>query len=79
MGVHSSLKKSSKLAAARSVMSRGERIKLMQDKGSWSEDSGKVLGLPKIKIIKIKAAKKAVKAPEDKKAGAAGKGAPAKK
>jgi small basic protein (TIGR04137 family) len=71
MGVHSSLRKSGKSSAVRSVMSRTERIKLMSERGSWGE-SGKVLGLPKIKTLKIKAVKKAAKTPEEKKDAPAG-------
>jgi len=66
MGVHSSFKKSGKSSAVRSVLSRPERIKSLQDKGSWDEKAGKITGLPKLKVMKIKAAKKAAKAPEEK-------------
>ena len=57
MGLHSSLRKSGKSSAAKSVMTRSERIKWLKEKGQWSEEK-KVVGLPKIKALKIKAAKK---------------------
>ena len=57
MGLHPSLKRAEKLGASRSVMKRTERIKWLKEKGKWSEKDG-VLGLPKIKIVKLKALKK---------------------
>jgi len=57
MAIHSSLRKSDNSSASRSVMKRSERIKWLKEKGQWSED-GKVLGLPKIKALKLKSAKK---------------------
>jgi len=57
MGLHPSLKRAEKLGANRSVMKRTERIKWLLAKGQWKEED-KVLGLPKIKIVKLKALKK---------------------
>ena len=57
MGLHPSLKRAEKLGGTRSVMKRTERIKWLIKEGKWDKDS-KVLGLPKIKIVKLKAAKK---------------------
>jgi len=57
MGLHPSLKRAEKLGGSRSVMKRTERIKWLKEKGKWTEDDP-VLGLPKIKIIKLKALKK---------------------
>ena len=57
MGLHPSLKRGQKLGANRSVMKRTERIKWLIEKGKWNEKD-KVLGLPKIKIVKLKALKK---------------------
>jgi hypothetical protein len=37
-------------------MKRTERIKWLMEKGSWKDE--RVLGLPKIKTVKLKAAKK---------------------
>ncbi|MBD3246949.1 MAG: small basic protein [Candidatus Omnitrophica bacterium] len=57
MTLHPSLKRAQKLSAARSVMSRTERIKWLMDREKWHEDHP-VTGLPKIKVVKLKAAKK---------------------
>jgi small basic protein (TIGR04137 family) len=57
MGLHSSLKRAEKLSSTRSVMKRSERIKWLKEKGAWKEGN-RVLGLPKIKVVKIKTIKK---------------------
>lgn len=75
MTLHSSLKLSSGMGAKRTVLKRSERIKWLMDKGLWKEK--KVLGLPKIKILKIKGAKKAKKEEAKEGAPAAAAGAPA--
>ncbi|HOW36014.1 MAG TPA: small basic protein [Candidatus Omnitrophota bacterium] len=60
MSLHSSLRVDSATAQQRSVLSRIERIKDLMKKGLWSDDKSPT-GLPKIRIMKIKA-KKAPKA-----------------
>ena len=70
MGIHSSLRKSDNSSASRSVMKRAERIKWLKEKGLWSEDD-KVLGLPKIKALKIKSVKKTKEKAAAKDEGAA--------
>jgi len=65
MGLHPSLKRAERLGASRSVMKRTERIKWLIAKGQWSEEN-RVLGLPKIKIVRLKAVKKE-KAKEEQK------------
>lgn len=57
MSLHSSLKIDVAGAQQRTVLSRIERIKELMKKGLWEENK-KVLGLPKTKIVRIKAAKK---------------------
>jgi len=57
MGLHPSLKRAEKLGGSRSVMKRTERIKWLKEKGKWDENNT-VLGLPKIKIVKLKTIKK---------------------
>ena len=57
MGLHPSLKRTEELGGSRSVMKRTERIKWLKEKGKWNENDT-VLGLPKIKIVKLKAIKK---------------------
>ena len=64
MSMHPSLKRAGKLAGDRSVMKRTERIKFLEKKGKWSREDS-ILGVPKIKIVKLKAAKKE-KPKEDK-------------
>ncbi len=59
MSLHSSLKIDTAGAQQRSVLTRIERMKEMMKKGLWKEDRSAV-GLPKTKIIKLKA-RKAVK------------------
>ncbi|UCG35604.1 MAG: small basic protein [Candidatus Omnitrophota bacterium] len=63
MGLHPSLKRAEKLGRTRSVMKRLERIKWLIAKGLWKEGD-RIHGLPKIKVVKIKAAKKEKKEEE---------------
>ena len=76
MSLHSSLKIDRASVTQRTVQTRIERIKELMKKGLWKEETG-VVGLPKTKIIRIKAKKKA-KAEEDAAAPAAGAGAAGK-
>ena len=73
MSLHSSLKIDKASVTQRTVVTRIERIKEMMKKGLWKDDSS-VMGLPKTKIVRIKAKKK-VKAEEG--AAAPGVAAPA--
>ncbi len=57
MSLHSSLRIDKASATQRTVQTRIERIKELMKKGLWKEDSA-VTGLPKTKIIRIKAKKK---------------------
>ena len=83
MSLHSSLRIDRASVTQRSVQTRIERIKELMKKGLWKEEAD-VIGLPKTKIIRIKAKKK-VKAEGDvaaapaAAAGAAGKPAEAAK
>ena len=71
MSLHPSLKIDKASVTQRTVQTRIERIKEMMKKGLWKDDSS-VNGLPKTKIVRVKAKKK-VKAEE----GAEGAAAPA--
>lgn len=71
MSLHSSLKIDKASVTQRTVVTRIERIKELMRKGMWKQESS-VTGLPKTKVIRIKAKKK-VKAEE----GAEGAAAPA--
>jgi len=75
MSLHPSLKVDSAGAQQRTVLSRIERIKDLMKKGLWKDNSS-VLGLPKVKIIKIKA-RKTKKKEEEAAAGATAEAAPA--
>jgi small basic protein (TIGR04137 family) len=84
MSLHSSLRIDRASVTQRSVQTRIERIKELMKKGLGKEETG-VVGLPKTKVIRIKAKKK-IKAEEADgaaapaaAAGAAGKPAEAAK
>ncbi|MFH1360552.1 MAG: small basic protein [Candidatus Omnitrophota bacterium] len=64
MSLHPSLKVDSATAQQRSVLTRIERIKDLMKKGLWSEGQS-IAGLPKTKIVKIKAKKAKAKAAEE--------------
>ncbi|MCD6539432.1 MAG: small basic protein [Candidatus Omnitrophica bacterium] len=64
MSLHPSLKDSGKISSKKTVLKRDEKIKWLIDKKEWKEDS-RVLGLPKIKIVRLKVSKKEKK--EEKK------------
>ncbi|MCK5012338.1 MAG: small basic protein [Candidatus Omnitrophica bacterium] len=65
MSLHPSLKVDTAGAQQRTVLTRIERIKDLMKKDLWHDDYP-VTGLPKTKIIKIKAAKKEKKEEEEK-------------
>ena len=64
MSLHPSLKIDTAGAQQRTVLTRIERIKDLMKKGRWQEDQS-VTGLPKTKIIKVKARKTKVKKEEE--------------
>jgi small basic protein (TIGR04137 family) len=76
MSVDKSLRRKNSLARARNVLTRGERIKVLQDEERW-QDGRSPYGLPKVRVLKI--VKKAKKAAKEEKAeeGAAAPGAAA--
>ncbi len=89
MSIDKSLKRKNTLQRARSVLTRAERIKVLQDEERW-KDGRSPFGLPKVRVHKI-VIKKAKKAKEEAKpegaegaaaaapaAGAAPAAAPAK-
>ncbi len=59
MSIDKSLKRKNQLARARSVLTRGERIKTLKDQEKWV-DGRSPFGLPKVRVIKhvVKKAKK---------------------
>ena len=76
MSLHPSLRIDSAGTQQRTVLTRIERIKDLMKKGLWS-DKQSVIGLPKTKIVRIKASKKTAKTDEEKAAAAEGAAAPA--
>lgn len=77
MGLHPSLKVDSAGAKQRSVLTRIERLKDLMKKGLWQE-STKATGLPKTKVVKVKARKAAKAAKEEAPGAADGKAQPKK-
>ena len=77
MSIHSSLRSGGKDNKHRSVLKRYERLKLLKDKHLWDE-SKPAIGIPKVKMQRIKVKKEKAATPETA-AGAApaGKTAPA--
>ena len=53
MSIHSSLRSGGKGKKHRSVLKRHERLKILKEKSLWSEENS-VLGIPKVKMQKIK-------------------------
>ena len=63
MSIDKSLRRKNTLARARNVLTRGERIKVLQDEERWQEGRSP-FGLPKVRVMKLKA--KGKKAKEEK-------------
>ena len=61
MSIHSSLRAAGKGKKHRSVLKRYERLKVLQDKNLWSKEKS-VLGIPKVKMQKLKVKKEKVAA-----------------
>ena len=64
MSIDKSLRRTNQLERARNVLTRGERIKVLQDEERWQEGRSP-FGLPKVRVFKV--AKKAKKAKEEEK------------
>jgi small basic protein (TIGR04137 family) len=72
MSIHSSLRSKGALAKHRNVLSRAERIAKLEEAGKWREDANLVLGLVKVRNIKLRTKKKAKEeAPAEGEAAAA--------
>jgi small basic protein (TIGR04137 family) len=63
MSIDKSLRRKDSLQRSRNVLTRGERIKLMQDEERWPGGRSPY-GLAKTKVVKAKKAKKAAKEEE---------------
>jgi small basic protein (TIGR04137 family) len=75
MSIDKSLRRKNALQRARSVLTRGERIKTLMDEERWQEGRSP-FGLPKVKVVKI-VVKKHKKAKEEEKPAEGGEAAPA--
>jgi len=71
MSIHSSLRASGS-NKHRSVLKRYERLKMLKDKNLWSDEKS-ALGIPKVKMQRLKVKKEKAAAPD----AAAGATAPA--
>jgi len=54
MSIHRSLKSLDTMKRHRSVLSRLERIQILEEKGSLDLEGSSVLGLPKVKHLKMR-------------------------
>ena len=61
MSVHKSLRTGGSLVKHRNVLTRTERVKFLEEAGEWREGQNTVLGLRKVKSIKLAAQKKVKK------------------
>jgi small basic protein (TIGR04137 family) len=71
MTVHKSLRTGGSLTKHRNVLTRVERIKILETGGEWREGENAVQGLRKVKSVKLATKKKAVKKKEEGAEGAA--------
>jgi len=70
MSLDRSLKLKDALSRHRNVLTRFERLEVLQDEERWQEEKDSVFGLPKVKHLKLAAGKKSKKAKaEDAAAG----------
>jgi small basic protein (TIGR04137 family) len=78
MSIDKSLRRKNMLERSRNVLTRGERIKVLQDEERWPEGRSP-FGLPKVRVMKIAKKPKKVKeeAPAEGEAAAEGAEAPA--
>lgn len=77
MSIHPSLKSSNTMKRHRSVLSRLERVQVLQEKGKMDLESGSVLGMPKVRHLKVKVRKEKAVATTDAAGTAAKPGAAA--
>ncbi len=82
MSQHPSLKVSSTGTEQRSVLKRFEKVKTLQEKKLWSEETS-IFHLPKVKTVRVKVKKAVAETPKEGAASAPAAGttatAPAKK
>jgi small basic protein (TIGR04137 family) len=73
MSIDKSLRRKNTLVRSRNVLTRGERIKVLQDEERWQEGRSPY-NLPKVRVVKI-VVKKAKKVKEEEGAAAEGEAA----
>ena len=76
MSIHASLRGGGKGKKHRSVLKRYERLKILKDKGLWREELS-VLGIPKVKMLRLKVKKEKAAAAETAPGAQPAAGAPA--
>ena len=76
MSIDKSLRRKNTLARSRNVLTRGERIKVLQDEERWKEGRSP-FGLPKVRVIKMAKKVKEEEKPAEEGAEAAAAAAPA--
>lgn len=64
MSVHRSLKTAGNLIRHRNVLTRTERLEKLEDEKRWDEDQS-VLGIPKVRSMKVAGKKKKKKTDEE--------------
>ena len=77
MSIHRSLRSANTMRRHRSVLSRLERSRILQEKGTLDLQASSILGLPKVKHLKIRVRMEKAAATEATAAGAANPGTPA--
>jgi small basic protein (TIGR04137 family) len=53
MSLHKSLKQKNALQRRRNVLTRAERIEILEDRGKWDPEEDSIFGLPKTKVITL--------------------------
>ena len=76
MSIHRSLKSANTLKRHRSVLSRLERARILQEKGLLDLEGSSVLGMPKVKHLKMRIRKEKAAAATPEGGAAAGTAAP---
>jgi small basic protein (TIGR04137 family) len=74
MTLHRSLRSANEMARHRNVLSRVERIEKLQEEKRWDPENDSILGLPKVRSMKVVSKKKKKK---DAEAGETAEAAPA--
>ncbi len=65
MSIDRSLKSASSLSRHRNVLTRVERLAILEDEGRWEQDKDAVYGLPKVGHRKVATKKKKAAGPAD--------------